>query len=65
LPLAKIIRTLMQAGYRGDYEVELMGEEIETSDYQDLLAHSQAAFERIRAEAAKSPARSKDVKERN
>jgi sugar phosphate isomerase/epimerase len=57
LPLANILRTLIQAGYRGDYEVELMGEEIETSDYQDLLAHSQAAFDRIRA-AATSPERS-------
>ncbi|MFN0020835.1 MAG: sugar phosphate isomerase/epimerase family protein [Pirellulaceae bacterium] len=55
LPLAGILRTLAQAGYRGDYEVELMGEEIETSNYGDLLSHSQAAFSRIVAAAAKTP----------
>lgn len=65
LPLANILRWLMHAGYSGDYEVELMGEEIETSDYQDLLAHSQTAFERIRAAAVKLPERFKDSQERN
>ena len=55
LPLASILRTLAQAGYRGDYEVELLGEEIETSDYGDLLSHSQRAFGGIRAAAAKVP----------
>ena len=55
LPLAAILRVLGQNGYQGDYEVELMGEEIETSDYGDLLAHSQQAFGNIRREAARSP----------
>ena len=53
LPLAPIVRTLCQAGYQGPYEVELMGEEIETSDYRDLLGHCQTAYDAIRAAAAK------------
>lgn len=55
LPLASIVRTLTQAGYRGPWEVELMGEEIETSDYGELLAHSQSAFDNVLAAAAKMP----------
>ncbi|MCE9527051.1 MAG: sugar phosphate isomerase/epimerase [Planctomycetales bacterium] len=58
LPISDILRTLAQAGYRGDYEVELMGEEIEISDYGDLLAHSQTAFAGLLAAAAKTPSRS-------
>jgi sugar phosphate isomerase/epimerase len=44
LPLGEIIKALAGAGFDGDYDVELMGEEIEMSDYQDLLRHSQQAF---------------------
>jgi sugar phosphate isomerase/epimerase len=58
LPLAFILHALSQAGYKGDYEVELMGEEIETSDYGDLLTHCQHAFDVIRAAAAKTPGKS-------
>ena len=58
LPLASILRALGQAGYKGDYEVELMGEEIETSNYGDLLTHCQQAFDSIRAAAGKTPGRS-------
>ncbi|MGI8978311.1 MAG: sugar phosphate isomerase/epimerase family protein [Pirellulaceae bacterium] len=54
LPLAAILRSLGQNGYQGDYEVELMGEEIETTDYGDLLAHSQHAFDNIRRAAARA-----------
>ena len=41
LPLAKIVRTLQDADYRGFYEVELMGEEVEHLDYRQLLRQSQ------------------------
>ena len=58
LPLAEILRALSQAGYQGDYEVELMGEEIESSDYRDLLSHSQTAFDALRAAAARTPRQS-------
>jgi hypothetical protein len=53
LPLKEIVRTLSQAGYQGDYEVELMGEEIETSDYRDLLSHSLSAFAALQPAVAK------------
>ena len=49
LPLADIVSQLSQAGYHGWYDVELMGEEIEMSDYRELLAHSQKAFSQLTA----------------
>lgn len=44
LPLKEIIAALTSAGYEGYFDVELLGEEIETSDYQDVLEHSLRAF---------------------
>jgi sugar phosphate isomerase/epimerase len=44
LPLIEIIGALFAAGYRGDYEVELMGEDIEAGDYRELLAQSTRTF---------------------
>jgi sugar phosphate isomerase/epimerase len=44
LPLAQIISALSAAGYHGDYEVELMGEDIEAGDYRELLAQSTRTF---------------------
>jgi sugar phosphate isomerase/epimerase len=44
LPLAQIIARLELAGYQGLYEVELMGEEIESCDYRELLAQSIRTF---------------------
>src|SRR5439155_27191167 len=44
IPLREIIARLTAAGYRGFYEVELMGEEIEAADYRDILAHSVRTF---------------------
>ncbi len=44
LPLAEIVTTLVDAGYAGPFDVKLMGQEIETSDYWSLLAQSQQAF---------------------
>ena len=41
LPLREIVTALLDAGYTGYLDVELMGEEIETSDYRQLLTHSQ------------------------
>jgi len=45
VPLANILATLERAGYEGFYDVELMGEEIETMDYHELLRHSKQAFD--------------------
>lgn len=44
IPLAEIVSALSHGGYRGFYDVELMGEEIEASDYRELLEHSKQAF---------------------
>lgn len=44
-PLRDIISSLDALGYQGFYEVELMGEEIEASDYRDVLALSVRAFD--------------------
>ena len=45
LPLQQIVARLAAAGYDGFYEVELMGEEIESCDYRDLLAQSLRTFD--------------------
>ncbi len=42
LPIADLVAAFEQAGYRGPYDIELMGEDIETSDYQQLIANSRA-----------------------
>ena len=47
IPLLAITEQLTAAGYCGCYEVELMGEEIEASDYRDLLDRSQQVFQRL------------------
>ena len=36
--------TLQDAGYAGDYDIKLLGSEVETVDYWTLLEHSQLAF---------------------
>ena len=47
VPLEPILRTLRQTGYDGYYELELMGEEIESSDYVELLEHSRDMFAKL------------------
>ena len=45
LPLPNIVSVLQNAGFDGYLEVELMGEEIEDTDYWDLLTHSKRAYD--------------------
>jgi sugar phosphate isomerase/epimerase len=40
IPLGEIVAGLLAAGYLGDWEIELLGEDIESTDYRDLLAQS-------------------------
>jgi sugar phosphate isomerase/epimerase len=40
VPLHRIVKTLEQYGYRGYYEIELMGEDIEHFDYSEVLSSS-------------------------
>jgi sugar phosphate isomerase/epimerase len=47
IPLQEIVQALAAAGYDGYYDVELLGEEIETLDYHDLLRHSRQAFDTL------------------
>jgi sugar phosphate isomerase/epimerase len=47
IPIGKIVRAFLDAGYDGDFDVELIGEEIETIDYRALLEHAKQAFERF------------------
>jgi sugar phosphate isomerase/epimerase len=44
LPLSDVVSALLEAGYDGPFDVRLMGQEIETSDYQALLQQSRQAF---------------------
>ncbi|MCR4412276.1 MAG: sugar phosphate isomerase/epimerase [Thermoguttaceae bacterium] len=45
LPLKETVAALRAAGYDGYYDVELLGEDVETLDYQTLLHHAKSAFE--------------------
>ena len=47
IPLKEIVAALKAAGYDGYYDVELLGEEIEPTDYQSLLEHAKTAFARL------------------
>jgi sugar phosphate isomerase/epimerase len=47
IPLREIVAALVAAGYNGYFDVELLGEEIETTDYHDLLEHAKAAFQEL------------------
>jgi sugar phosphate isomerase/epimerase len=47
VPLAEIVDALAAAGYDGFYDVELLGEELETRDYCWLLGHAKEAFARL------------------
>jgi len=47
IPLKPIVAALASSGYDGDYDVELIGEEVEAIDYHALLAHAKKAFAEI------------------
>lgn len=47
IPLESLISSLVHAGYDGSFDVKLMGEEIESSDYAELIAHSRDSFEQL------------------
>ncbi len=44
VPLTEIVHDLLEAGYQGPFDVELVGQDIESSDYQRLLSESKQAF---------------------
>ena len=47
IPLQDIVQAFENAGYAGYYDVELMGEDIEASNYQDLLRGSLDVVSRL------------------
>jgi sugar phosphate isomerase/epimerase len=47
VPLADLVGALRAAGYNGYYDVELIGDEIEPSQYYDLLEHAKQMFARL------------------
>lgn len=47
IPLPEIISSLLEAGYDGDFDVELVGQAIEPNVYEDLLVASQRAFDEL------------------
>jgi sugar phosphate isomerase/epimerase len=51
VPLREIISALKSAGYNGYYDVELLGEDLETTDYSSLLEHAKNAFADLVGEA--------------
>ena len=51
LQLAELVRGLLDAGYVGDFDVELIGPNIVESDYESVLKSSQEFFERVLAPA--------------
>ena len=47
IPLKEIIDALGAVGYDGFYDVELLGEQIETIDYEALLEHAKQAYQEL------------------
>ena len=55
LPLRQIVAALQAAGYDGDYDVELMGEDIERMCYRELLQDCRLGVCRVAAGLAEFP----------
>jgi sugar phosphate isomerase/epimerase len=51
VPLHEIVAALKSAGYDGYYDVELLGEELESVAYESLLEHAKGAFAELVGEA--------------
>jgi sugar phosphate isomerase/epimerase len=47
VPLKELIAALAAGGYDSFYDVELLGEEIESLDYGALLAHAKQTFQEL------------------
>jgi sugar phosphate isomerase/epimerase len=50
VPLREIVDELKTAGYDGFYDVELLGEELENTDYASLIDHAKKAFAELLGE---------------
>ena len=47
IPLGEIVAALTAGNYNGYYDVELLGEELETAGYPELLEHAKQAFAKL------------------
>lgn len=47
VPIAEIVAALVEGGFRGYCDVELIGEDLELHSYQEILAHSRAALSQL------------------
>jgi sugar phosphate isomerase/epimerase len=47
IPLARICRALEAAGYRGWWDIELLGPRIEAEGYESVVPRALAAFEAL------------------
>ena len=47
LPLGEIVARFDAAGYRGYFDVELLGEEIEATDYRQLICHCKRTLDEM------------------
>jgi len=54
VPLPEIVHNLLEAGYEGNFDIELAGEDIELRDYNHLLTSSKQAFDRLLAPARRA-----------
>lgn len=47
VPLAEFVAALTSGGFNGYFDIELLGEDIEASEYESLLSHSYQACQRL------------------
>ncbi len=47
IPLERIVLSLLEAGYAGYFDIKLMGQEIETANYYELLQTSRDTVARL------------------
>lgn len=47
LPLTEVVHALLAAGYQGDFDVKIFGEDLTGVSYHDLIRHSQEEFSRM------------------
>lgn len=45
VPLSEMLQCFMEAGYQGDFDIELAGQDIELSNYEHLLKTSKQTFD--------------------
>ncbi len=51
VPLAEIMQELLSLGYQGDFDIELVGQDIELCEYEHLLINSKQKFDQWLAPA--------------